>query len=496
MSLVRIQHAITGEVADVEQEAFDTVWSGKQWTIVPGATNLGDAFVTQWKPKTSYKAGEWVVNPSGELVSTIADFQSGVSYDATKFGPTAQSNTYAQKQANTIALFGHSFCAQTGLLNGENDAGVATANVRRYDAIGHWSWAAVNLGHRVTLLKNAGVAGNNTVNLLARMTDITALNPMPSFVLLDIGINDVNNDWSVATITANMQSIITQLLAAGPVVAVATICPSSLITSAPRLPILHAVNDWIRNYANSTPGCVLVDWAAAVTDPASATGQWLASFTTDLTHSNATGAAAMGKVLADALSPLVSGSRVRNSSVGDPKNLIVSNPRFQSTGAASATGITGTWATFWNTDLLSNVGTVVASVVNRTDGQPGKMEQFVISATAQVRVYQVQTAGKGTTWDVGDRIYAECEFEADADWVNCQLLQLNMYCGGAGNLVQGLELANATWTTLPLGVYPRSGVLRTPIVKIDPAAVSLFPQFQWKADAGTIRIGPIVVRKV
>lgn len=95
MSLVTMQHAVTGEVAQVEQESFDAVWSAKQWSIVPGAAGARDGFVTEWQPRTTYKAGEFVVNPAGFLVAALADFQSGAVYDPTKWSADAGSGTYA-----------------------------------------------------------------------------------------------------------------------------------------------------------------------------------------------------------------------------------------------------------------------------------------------------------------------------------------------------------------------------------------------------------------
>lgn len=109
MALVRMQHAVTGEVADVEQEAFDAVWADKQWAIVPGAAAGRDGFVTEWQPRTSYKAGEFVVNPSGELVSALTDFQSGPTYNAanwsapTSLSPSAAAQAYLSVVAHGAA---------------------------------------------------------------------------------------------------------------------------------------------------------------------------------------------------------------------------------------------------------------------------------------------------------------------------------------------------------------------------------------------------------
>ena len=47
---------------------------------VRGALNA--TFVPKWKATTAYLAGDKVVNPGGDVVSAIANFTSGASYNA------------------------------------------------------------------------------------------------------------------------------------------------------------------------------------------------------------------------------------------------------------------------------------------------------------------------------------------------------------------------------------------------------------------------------
>jgi lysophospholipase L1-like esterase len=62
---------------------------------------IGQVAVPRWKATTTYALGDKVVSPSGDVVSAIAAFTSGASYDATKW---ALSATIASK-ANTADVY-------------------------------------------------------------------------------------------------------------------------------------------------------------------------------------------------------------------------------------------------------------------------------------------------------------------------------------------------------------------------------------------------------
>lgn len=72
--LLVVQGGVTKQVSQ------DTVAAA-----VAGSTQLTATSVTLWKASTAYKAGQAVLNPSGAVVTALADFTSGSTYDPTKW---------------------------------------------------------------------------------------------------------------------------------------------------------------------------------------------------------------------------------------------------------------------------------------------------------------------------------------------------------------------------------------------------------------------------
>jgi GDSL-like Lipase/Acylhydrolase family len=87
--------------AKVAAEAVPTTTDGLMKAIdgnaasqyrVQADARLSTTFVPRWKATTAYALGDKVVSPAGDVVSAIAAFTTGASYDATKW---ALSPTYA-----------------------------------------------------------------------------------------------------------------------------------------------------------------------------------------------------------------------------------------------------------------------------------------------------------------------------------------------------------------------------------------------------------------
>ncbi len=142
----------------------------------------------------------------------------------------------------------------------------------------------------------AGVAGNTSAQVLARMDTILALNPEAVVVL--VGTNDAGGSVSLATTAANIVSIIAKAKAAG--------CPVVLCTPPPRgagattaLKLAtEAIIQWVRLNAH-TLGCELADVAQAVAD--STTGTLLTANNADDVHMTNRGHQVAGGVIAKAM---------------------------------------------------------------------------------------------------------------------------------------------------------------------------------------------------
>ena len=64
---------------------------------------LNATFVPKWKATTAYLAGDVVTSPGGDVVTAIADFTAGASYNAANWNLSANYSTPAQAFGNAIA---------------------------------------------------------------------------------------------------------------------------------------------------------------------------------------------------------------------------------------------------------------------------------------------------------------------------------------------------------------------------------------------------------
>lgn len=157
-----------------------------------------------------------------------------------------------------------------------------------------WTQAQNQSGWRFAATQNAGVSGNQTDQMLTRLsTDVLAYHA--DWVVVEAGGNDIANGISSATITANLAALYSQITAAGSKVIATTVCPSTSFDTAGEQTIYDAVNTWIRAHYSDYAGAVICDWDSAIRTAAAYT--WKAGYTSDGVHPNATGAAAMASVL-------------------------------------------------------------------------------------------------------------------------------------------------------------------------------------------------------
>lgn len=278
-------------------------------------------------------------------------------------------------KANTFVLFGDSITANNMMADSAQVRGLAT---------GYFTAANVMLGHRAIVLNYAGISGNTTTQMVARIgPDVLAYSPGWCVVLG--GINDIAAGATAAQVIANLQTIYQTLTAAGIRVVACTVMPSSLRITTPALhTLLHTVNAWIKTYAQTSKGVTLADFHAAFADPA--TGAEVSTFSKDQLHPNIVGAWSLGRCLFEVLDPLLPKLRILPSSPTDYKNLVynplaVGNNASGTNSYTNGTGITGNGPNGWTT-IRSGTGTGVASKVARTDYWQGEWAQMALTATA------------------------------------------------------------------------------------------------------------------
>lgn len=252
-----------------------------------------------------------------------------------------------------------------------------------------WTIAAPMLSNqRLQYLGNAGVTGNNTTQMLARVSDVIALGPKVVTVLG--GTNDLTQGVSFATWNANIQAIVAQLRAAGIMPVLCTIPPRGNTTY---LANNIKWNNWLRNYARVN-GLPLLDFFAALVDPA--TGTFASGFDSgDALHPSPAGHMAMAGVANTQLAPMLPPYSPPRPLVntGDADNL-VANPLLLN-GAGPPTGFTAS-----GTGGLTGY---TESLVTDSDFL-GKAWDIDFATPSAVGFRQLTYTLAGGSWTAGDTL--------------------------------------------------------------------------------------------
>lgn len=248
-------------------------------------------------------------------------------------------------------------------------------------------YAALISQQKFRVVKNAGVSGNTSAQARARIaTDVLPHKPQGCTVL--VGTNDIAMGVPMATWQENVQGIVAELRANG-------IAPV-LITLPPRTggaATLNLWNTWLRRYA-SEQGIPLVDFYGLLADPL--TGDWKAGYSSDDVHPLSVPLAAMGRLVAEKLGPLLPASDLPISRNNADANNFVPNPMFAE--GATVDGVPDKWV-----PISSGTGTKTYSLVTdpAIQGNWAQTEASGFSADAGLAYYLASTP---TGWSAGDRI--------------------------------------------------------------------------------------------
>lgn len=392
-------------------------------------------------------------------------------------------DAFKRQPPNTVAVLGASIANMAGGGGvGVYDTAVASPYTR---ADGYFTWANMALGGRLTLVKNAGVSGETTAQILARVTDVTNLAVLPGYCIVsDAGTNDLSASTASATIISNLNSIYNALVAKGITVVATTILP--LAGDQAHRQRQEEVNDFIRSRSQQ-PGFVLCDWAARWAD--ASTGGPKTGFSTDGIHPTPVGAGAMGKWLADALQPLITGNvqLASHNLDGLSSNL---NPMMVGTaGTLSGAGVSGQVADSWTASRGSGTGTMDCTKIPRVDGVGGEWQRLTIfNGGGQFFFFQDVTNGAVA----GEKWQSELDFElADFSGItNCYLFSQVL-----STSQQNTALYQVSPTQLPADVS--AGVIRTPVMTVAAGATAnLRTILVFQGTSGTIKFSRFRTKKV
>lgn len=235
---------------------------------------------------------------------------------------------------------------------------------------GYFTWLDALMGAPHYLVKNAGVGGNVSSQLLARY-QADVINMAPELVYLWIGYNDFNSGLSFETVRDNVLAMLAMNDSINAFTCLLD-CPytATVASNATRRAEAAKFNAWLRDLVRSRRSCVLVSAAAAMADPdVSVIGSKATYLLTDGVHNNNLGALRIAEAAARVMAPLVrqwqnfpvspfegfdadANAEVRNS-----------NPLMAGTGGVAGTGVTGSVATGYGVARAAGTPSIVASKV-------------------------------------------------------------------------------------------------------------------------------------
>jgi lysophospholipase L1-like esterase len=427
-------------MSDKQEYEYITSYDGANWT-------------TGWKPSDNMQ-----LDAINKQLLNIANGMNNIP-------------TYAR---NTVVLFGDSI---TALNQMGDDIEAGAANFYCVSSFGFFTWANVLLGQRFKILKNAGIGGNTTTQMLARIqTDV--INYAPSFCTVVAGANDIMQNVSTATVKSNLLTIYQTLISNGINVIAGTIPPiSSAGTTTAQKQAIIEVNNYIRSLKNTLKNFILIDWFEDLVNPA--TGGYATNLCiSDYVHPSVQGAYKMGYKMYSILDPIIPKISVfSGSNLFDTKNPF-SNP-YALGGTTLATGLTVTPTT-----------NITSSKVARNNSL--EWQQVSNSGSAvNIQLYWLASSG----FSVGQKVSGYMEFEIDSAATSID------------NFMGGILAMNSSYTTLAsayalpmsgadttirFGQNAVSGIMYIPRFTIPANTASLMLQFS-STQAGAFRIGRIRV---
>lgn len=438
------------------------------------------------------------INGTGATKTALIATYATTSSVAAKIDKTVAESTFSRPEANTVIYLGDSLTGN-GWSSYNNSPPVFP--VRAFAARGYWVWAQIRSGQRLKLKGHGGVGGD-TINMMLARLQADMLDKKPSVVVVEAGRNDISAGDTAATLTTELFGMWEQILATGARVIATTITPRDADTGTTFFRVSES-NKLIREKAQVTPGVTLADTASAVADRV--TGLCKAGYFYDRLHPSAKGAAAMGRVVAEAIEKIAPPPDNMPCHVADATTLFNSNALMLFTGGTLGTGVTGTVAQSWKVALRNGTGTTtaVASKVTRTDDKPGDWQQVTITDLqgGSLQIEPVAAATIGTQLVTGDKVVASIEFQTDAGFNPAERFDLILEARDAG----GITVAQVNALSLTTGedhaadAYGRivSGTFQMPALTLPASALTLvvYVQIRGTGNVGTIHVGRSYVRK-
>lgn len=397
---------------------------------------------------------------------------------------------------------------QPGMPDGAAGAGVVL-KTNLLDDRSYFNWLNILMGQPFALLRNAGLAGEKTNQIYARIdTDVLPLSP--DFVFVLGGINDVSNGVPAATIKANLQATYQKLLNAGITVVALSVMPygsGHASFNATNTQTILDVNDWIKRFCAATAGMIFVDAFAATVNP-TGSGAAASGMLYDNLHPAPKGALAVASACKAVLQNKIFSPSLLVSSNSDNYGTNAANTNIcdsapWTTSGGTVTGpATGTAAAGFNIEVGAGSPSLVASVQPRADGI-GYNQRIVVTASAASDVARIRSAGNtmNARFVSGGSYELVCDFSltnvagSNLSKINCPI---SLTLDGTLYTVSGplITSSNGSITSDIAGIM-RSPVFTLPAFAACTAAIAYFDlTFSAAGSAITMDIGRLSVRRV
>ena len=329
-----------------------------------------------------------VFDPSGLSLLTATDVQAALEQ--------LDAGVERRSAGTRCIAIGDSVTGNDAVYAGDGDTQVTDS---------YFTVACALSKQRLRFYRNAGVSGENTSEILARLdADVIAYADEVDFCVVGGGTNDYDGEFTTQAVTeANLQAIYTALRAAGIEPIAQTIPPRNAI------PKVYGINKWIRAYCAAN-GIRCLDFAAILSDPA--TDDYLAAYTDDGVHPNAAGRRLMGQHVVDELVPTlkysegceVAWTNTDQANIGSVLTNMLQNACM--IDDTDVDGVPDDWAV-----SVNGTSTTTPSLV--ADGSSGRYWwQLDTTVGGTTRQYQQQVGG-GVTWSVGDVLAFSGAFQTE-----------------------------------------------------------------------------------
>lgn len=363
---------------------------------------------------------------------------------------------------------------------------------------GYWGWVQAKTGYRAYTPVFAGVGGNITTQMLARL-DADVITPLSSYVsagrnvycLVMAGVNDsVNTSDIIATATGNLTQIYSDLIAAGITPIATTITPTTSATTATQIANWDGIQSWLRSYCPAN-GITLCDVDADCRDAAQTTVRvWNSGYTHDGVHPTAAGALAISQAISTELAAILPSVDHFSTVPTTPDNFLSSNPIMIGTGGS----LTGTGAGVVADDWALNVGT--GSKEARADNVG---DWQVIDMASSLRLNPVGGIDISAGFTEGDLVLAQAEVFCVDDWdAVTQFLLFLEFRDGGGAIGDGVTcLGNSPNTGTIPNPNPGGIVVFRTIPATVPATCTIVRSYLFAVGAGgSIKVGRYEIKNL